>query len=155
VLNNIDVHAETKFWIGLDLAALPEYARRPDYIKQNLVITSTGMKTVADGPVLSRTQFMSKLTDETDIKLSEKCTHFIQLYITEIEGASGELALSLKKQRPGWIAECTHEDAANAENIRSKTYGLDNIAAGMEDAYHETAQPLFFKDLKVDLIKKQ
>jgi hypothetical protein len=99
--------------------------------------------------------FTFKISDPTDKALSAKCTHFLQVKVTAINGDTGSIIFLLKKARPEWVGEYNHNDAENAEKLRNRTYGLSNIVAGMEDAYREKEPGFFFRDLKLSITKKQ
>jgi hypothetical protein len=72
-----------------------------------------------------------------------------------MHGSNGSIALSLRKVRPPWVELYNHDMSESAESRRDKTYGLNNIFDGMEDAYSEKTTSWFFKDLKIIVNKTE
>jgi hypothetical protein len=135
-----------KFWIGVDLRGLPSYAVDTAYLKNNLNLTVKGK-----GEITAISRNTPKGLQDIDKPFSEKCTHFIQIRITEINVCVSTLQLSLKYSKPQWI------DSLNEpkdEYNRNKTFGLDKIDSGLEQAYKTDENPYFFKSLTISLIKQ-
>jgi len=154
VMENVEIQNKPACWIGLDLSALPEYALQSKYLKDNLQVSTNGLKAAITGAILNKQQFIPKVTDAVDKTLANKCTHFVWITISQLEEQKGEITFSLKKTAPEWISEYSHSREDSAETKRDKTFGLTYIIDGMHDAYSNVDSACFFKDLKVIVIKK-
>ena len=135
-----------KFWIGVNLKGFPSYAVDTAYLKSNLNLTVKGK-----GEITAISRTVPKGLQDIDKPFSDKCTHFIQVRISELNDCVSTLQLSLKYSKPQWIENLTEP---KDEYNRSKTFGLDKIDSGLEQAYKTDENPYFFKNLTISLIKK-
>jgi hypothetical protein len=153
-MENVSIKNGPEFWIGFNINGIPNYAQQKNYLENNLEISGLGLKASKIGQILTKEQFGSKIEDSEDKRVSEKCTHYVRVKINEMEPKTGEIYLSLKKVNPEWINSYSHNDSQNAEVIRDKTFGLDNIYAGIADAYRDKETGYFFKGAKLIVTKK-
>lgn len=153
-LEKVDIREKPACWIGIDLSALPAFALQGDYLKKNLVVEGKGMEVSITGPVIAKPEFLARVTDAVDNKLSQKCTHFIRLKIERLNEKIGELHLSLKNTEPDWVSQCSHIREDSVETKRDKTYGLSYIFDGIRDAYSSRSNAYFFNDLQILVAKK-
>lgn len=153
LVENIKIKDDPEYWIGINLTACPDYAKEIIYLENNLIIENKGLKSIRTGKFLTKAQFITKLQDEEDKRVSNDCTHFFRIKITEMQDDKGEIELSLKKTDPTWITEWNHDDSRKAEYFREKTYGLSNMIAGFKDAYSTKETGFFFKTLKIVITK--
>jgi len=152
-MKNIDIKKQPEFWVGFDLSAFPAFAQERNYLLSNLLVSGEGLTTKKISQVLTREEFTPKTEDATDKTLSAKCTHFVRIIITEMQEKAGEIKLSLRTAIPGWIDDYKHDSSDSAETKRDKTFSLDNIRAGMQDAYQDKQSAYFFRDLKIIVTK--
>lgn len=153
-LQDIDLSASTneiEVWLGIDLKEFPDYVTAQNFLDSNLVLTAN-KGTAKIISVVTKDELISKVNSD-DKELADKCTNFIQMKITELNENVSSLYLSLKYSRPNWIASFNEPDLKNQDN-REKTYGLDNIISGLEQAYSVDNSTCIFKNLTISLIKK-
>jgi hypothetical protein len=155
VINHVDMHADPQFWIGLDLTGMPAYLDQGNYIRNNLVVDGLGLTAAITDDLVPAAGFLKKVTDDTDRSLASQCSHFVRIKLTNMRGRDGSFTLSLRKVRPSWVGLYNHDLSKNAESRRDKTFGLNNIFDGMEDAYSEKTTSWFFKDLKIIVNKTE
>lgn len=135
------------FWIGIDLKDFPTYSKTQTYLENNL-IASIGLDKVK---ITSITNHKPKDLNNDDKIISEKCTHYIRISITQLDACAEILNLSLLFQSPDWI---TILDEPTSENNREKTFGLVNMMKGFDKAYNINDKVYFFNNLKISLVKQ-
>ncbi len=136
-----------QFWIGLDLKSFPEYTRDSRYLDSNLSVSvgngNTKMITVTD-------KMPSSIVTD-DKAIANKCSHFIKVKIYSLTEQVSVLNISLKYTRPEWIQL---RNEPTYENNRSKTYKLEKLISGFEQAYDQDNNAYFFRDFSIAVIKK-
>ena len=154
-MQDIDLNTtnnQMEFWLGVDLTEFPNYVKTTNYLDSNLIVSiDKGIAKILI--VTTKDKFLSKLNPD-DKQIADKCTHFIKFRISELNENISVLNLSLKDTRPDWISSTNNPDVNTKETNREKTYGLENIIKGLEEAYNITDASCFIKDLKISLIKK-
>jgi hypothetical protein len=143
---------QMEFWIGIDLVAFPSYMKTTKYLDSNLIVTlNKGLAKILD--IKTKDSFLSVLNQD-DKQIADRCTHFIKVNISQLNDNISVLNFSLKNTRPDWIKSINISDINSRETNKEKTYGLENIVKGIEEAYNITETSYFIKDLKISLIKK-
>lgn len=137
------------FVIGIDLKEFPVYSNSKDYLENNLVLSLNGQE-FKKFKVLIKDEQISKIKSDDKI-LFEKCTHFIYVSISELKSNLSELNVSMKFSDPNWIKLLNNPEM---DDNREKTYGLENMLKGIEEAYGISENSYFFKNLNLILIKK-
>ncbi len=136
-----------QFWVGFDLKALPSYTKEIEYLDSNLTLgIENGVGEIVS--ILNKPPISIVSDDKT---ISEKCTHFIQIKITKLEGHVSALNLSLKYSRPQWVS-LMHE--SQDEKNRLKTFNLGELISGFEQAYNQEYSAFFLKNYRIALLKK-
>ncbi len=139
-------------WIGIDLNELPKYAQIINYLDSNMNLTPDKGKATKIS-IVTKENFISKVHPD-DKAISDKCTHFVKIRITELNDEVSSLNISVKNKRPAWVNLTNHDDVDSKEENRQNTFGLNNIVSGMEQAYNMNSSTLFFKPITISLIKK-
>jgi len=135
-----------RFWIGLDLTKYPSYATSPQYLKSNLVLTiSQGSARILD----IKGKAPETLAKD-DQAIARSVTHFIQIEISEIADCIASLDIALKFSRPGWITQLNENEL---EENREKTFGLERMMNGFEQAYN-SGEAYFFRGLRISFTKQ-
>lgn len=135
------------FWVGINLSGLPKYAIEKTYLENNLQMT------VNDG-IIGKTEIIEMPyvnSAKDDKEIADKCTHMIQIKISGISNCVSILSMSLKCTLSKWSTALN--DSVD-ENNREKTFRLEKIISGFEQAYCPEKAEYFFENLKISLIKK-
>ncbi|RYG15473.1 MAG: hypothetical protein EOO07_15340 [Chitinophagaceae bacterium] len=151
VINNIESGDSIGFWLGLDLSKLPSYSQQADFLRNNISFNSELAKYDS---ILTKSDFLKTLDDETDKSIAANCTHFIHMRVEEMEGKTLFVKLQFRNNQPTWIQTYNHSDDSQADINRSQTFGLANIYTALRDAYGEKPDQPFFKELQITLVKK-
>ncbi|MCX6244672.1 MAG: hypothetical protein NTU98_08205 [Bacteroidetes bacterium] len=133
------------FWVGINLSQFPFYSYDTGYLRTNLEL-KIGAKEISFGEI-------SQIPEVQSLTEKSKCTHFFKINILDLTENVSKLNISLK-DKPNWMSAINHDDYPNREKIRLRTYGLNNIIKGLEEAYNVTDTRYLFKDLQISLIKK-
>jgi hypothetical protein len=135
------------FWIGIDLRNYPEYATTQNYLDSNLFPTMEK----GTARIISITKELPKGIEKDDKPIAEKSTHYVHIQISQLDDCAATLQLTLKFSKPNWIHDLNQDET---ESNGEKTFGLERMMKGFEQAYNPDGKAYFFKDLKVSLIKQ-
>ena len=145
---NLDSYgSKIEFWLGLDLNDFPEYSKTKDYLKQNLEISLNN----GEFEILTIEKLPYSNVASDDKPIAQRCTHIVKLKISNLSECVSVLSLSLKCSLPDW-RKSLNENVS--ENNREKTFGLEKIISGFEQAYCQKQGEYFFKNLPISLIKE-
>jgi hypothetical protein len=148
-LSNISLQDDSlSFWMGINLNDLPEYVTSESYLKNNLFLSM-------DRGTSKITAIQKQLpnADQDDKSIARNCTHFIRIRINEMNTPATSLNVSLKYSTPDWVSRF-NENNLDKEKDREKTFGLRRIVSGYEQAYLQSDNSYFFKDLTIPLTKE-
>lgn len=154
VIREIDFdHDSTlNFITGMNLELYPKFVNANDNLKKNIEIKINGNDFKS---FMIEDKDLLKTGIKTDDKLIyDKCSSFLKLEIQSLEKDLNKAEISLKYSRPDWIKELNSDDQKTAETNREKTFGLEMIITGVEEAYNITGNSYFFKNLPIVLINK-
>ena len=135
------------FWIGIDLKNYPDYAKTQSYLDSNLILTME--KGVAKK--ISITNELPNGLEKDDKPISDKSTHYIHIRVSQLDDCVTSLHLTLQFSKPNWIKDLNEEAD---ENNREKTFGLERMMSGFEQAYNPNGKANFFNNLTVSIIKQ-
>lgn len=138
---------ELKFWLGVDLSALPGYMRTADYLSKYLSLGTIS----ADAAVL-QVKEISELKNKVDRELASKLglTQMLQLRVGQIsEGTI--ISLNLERHIPGWIDQLNID---KEDGLRQQTFGLKKMINDLEDASEAKQVAVFAEPLKIYITKK-
>lgn len=135
-----------KFWLGLDLSALPSYMRTADYLSKHLSLSAG----VSDA-VMIQVKEISELKKKLDLELSSKLglTHMIQIKVGQV-AESTIISLNLERGSPNWINQFNIE---KEDGLRQQTFGLKKMINGLEDAQENKKTAVFAKPFKIYITK--
>lgn len=136
-----------KFWLGMDLNDFPEYSKTKDYLNQNLKVKLNS----EECEIMDIIKLPSSNIHEDDKQIAQNCTHIIKIKTSNITECVSLLSLSLECSVPDWRKTL---DENISENNREKTFGLEKIISGFEQAYCPKQSEFFFKNLQISLIKE-
>jgi hypothetical protein len=136
-----------KFWLGLDLNVFPEYSKTKDYLNQNLKITLNN----DECEIIDIIKLPSTNIHADDKQIAQNCTHIVKIKIFNITECVSVASISLKCTLPTWYKVINEP---NSQNNREKTFGLEKIISGFEQAYCPKQSEYFFKNLPISLIKE-
>jgi len=136
-----------EFWLGLDLGGFPEYSRDSVYLKNNLKCK------IGNGVAkIVKIEFIPySNVHKDDIPIAQKCSHIVKFRVSGLSECVSILSLSLKFTMPTW-KNTLNENLD--ENNRERTFGLEKIISGFEQAYCSEDSAYFFKNLQISLIKE-
>lgn len=138
---------ELKFWLGVDLSALPGYMRTADYLSKHLSLGTLS----ADAAVL-QVKDVSELKNKVDRDLASKLglTQMMQLRVGQIsEGTI--ISLNLDRHSPLWIDQLNID---KEDGLRQQTFGLKKMINGLEGAPEAKQVSVFAEPLKIYITKK-
>lgn len=138
---------ELKFWLGVDLSALPAYMRTADYLSKHLSLGTLS----ADASVL-QVKDISELKTKVDRELASKLglTQMLQLRVGQIsEGTI--ISLNLERHAPAWIDQFNID---KEDGLRQQTFGLKKMINGLEDAPQDKQVSVFAESFKIYITKK-
>lgn len=136
-----------KFWLGMDLNDFPEYSKTKDYLNQNLKVKLNN----EECEIMDIIKLPSSNIHEDDKQIAQNCTHIIKIKISNITECVSVASISLKCTLPTWYNVINEPDS---QNNREKTFGLEKIISGFEQAYCPKQSEFFFKNLPISLIKE-
>lgn len=135
------------FWIALDLKNLPEYTKSEEYLRKNLDLFPNSK----DITITEITSSLPKGLDNHDKNIANSSTHFVRVKVLNIEECAITVYLGLKYDTPSWIHELNQTES---ESNGDKTFGLERLMNGFEEAYKQDKSAYFFNNLTVSIIKK-
>lgn len=139
--------SQIEFWLGLDLNDFPEYSKTNEYLRQNLEIQlDNGVYEIV---TIEKLPYSNIVAD--DKQIAQKCSHIVKLKISNLSECVSVLSISLKCDLPDWRNNLNEN---TSENNREKTFGLEKIISGFEQAYCPKQKEYFFKNLPISLIKE-
>jgi len=136
-----------KFWIGINLKDLPFYAVEQKYLDSNLVLTLNK----GNAEILAISDKAPKDLASDDKPIANNSTHFILVKISQLDDCLSTMSVGLKYSRPSWVSLLNEK---KDENNRDKTFGLENIVQGFEQAYYPDGKAWFFNNMNISLLKK-
>lgn len=146
-INLNDDGEQIRFWIGIDLKSFPKYSQEISYLNNNLTLNiENGDVEILDIKVLPYSNIVS---DDKDI--ANRCTHLIQVRVSNLTDCISLINISFKCSIPDWKST---QNESSDENNREKTYRLNDLISGFEQAYCSENNEYFFKDLGISLIKE-
>lgn len=135
------------FWIGINLRNYPSYATTQSYLDSNLILTMEK----GNSKIISITNEPPKALEKDDKPISDKSTHYLHIRVSQLDDCVTSLHLGLRFSKPSWIKDLNEEES---ENNREKTFGLERMMKGFEQAYNPNGNTYFFNNLNVSLIKQ-
>jgi hypothetical protein len=135
------------FWIAVDLKEYPSYATSQNYLDSNIIVTMEK----GTSKILSITNEPPKGLEKDDKPITDKSTHYIHVKVSQLEDCAASIHLALKFSNPGWIKQLNEEVE---DNNHKKTFGLERMMLGFQQAYNPDGKAYFFKNLNVSLIKQ-
>lgn len=154
VLREIDFAQSDKleFTVGIDLSEFPGYAKSKNYLEKNFEIKIDG-NDFNSFKIETKDELQSGIKSD-DKNIFQNCSNYLKMEIKSLEKEINKVDVSLKFSIPEWVREINNDDLNSAESSRDKTYGLEKIIKGIEEAYNVSNNPYFFKNLQIVLIKK-
>lgn len=135
------------FWIGIDLKNYPDYATTQNYLDSNLILTM-GKGT---SKIIAITNIPPTEIVKDDKPIADKSTHFIHIWVSQLDDCVTSLNLALQFSKPKWIFELNQDIT---ESNGEQTFGLTKMMNGFDQAYNSTSKPYFFNNLRISIIKQ-
>lgn len=138
---------EFKFWLGIDLSALPGYMRTADYLSKYFSLAAG----TADVTLL-QVKEISELKNKVDRELASKLglTQMMQIKVGQV--AEGKVvSLNLERHIPSWIDQLNIDEE---DGLRQQTFGLKKMINGLEDARETKQATVFTEPLKIYITKQ-
>ena len=148
---DLDKGQGTVIPLAVNLAGLPPYAQKPAYLDEHLRIRAKGCAaTIATQDIATADR--SRVTSEPQKRALEGATHVLMLNIASMNLSDAEVEISLPAEAPTWHQAWSCMDDRNlAATCAGKTFALEHLIQGVQDAYEERADS--YVDLKVALKK--
>lgn len=152
-LTNIEMGRKAKpieFAIGLNLNGLPEYAQAETYLQKNLT-------TAVDNGAVKLVKVQKKGAVETgrmsdrEQKLLSQNTHVLTFRVDNLFADEATMALKLPVRFDNWYTDWSTMDDRTADGRRGKTFALEQLMAGVREAYQTNGNS--FADLTIKLSK--
>ena len=152
-LVNIEMGRKAKpieFAIGLNLAALPDYAQAETYLQKNLTITAdngavTLVKVQRKGAIET-----ARMTDREQKLLSQN-THVLTFRVSSLFADDATLTLNLPVRFDSWYADWSTMDDRSSDGRRNKTFALEHLMTGVREAYQTNGNA--FAEMSIKLSK--
>ena len=152
-LINIEMGRKAKpieFAIGLNLAALPDYAQAETYLQKNLTITAdngavTLVKVQRKGAIET-----ARMTDREQKLLSQN-THVLTFRVSSLFADDATLTLNLPVRFDSWYADWSTMDDRTSDGRRNKTFALEHLMTGVREAYQTNGNA--FAEMSIKLSK--
>ncbi|MEM2139134.1 MAG: hypothetical protein QXM96_03195 [Candidatus Woesearchaeota archaeon] len=141
-----------KFTIAFNLTNYPSFLSQPETLKKYISIQSPSLE-VSSFNLFDNYSFRNKYHKKEKQKWLDN-THFLELNISQINASSNQLFIGLKKFPQNWINDfSTDNDASLNNNNNLKTYMLNHIINGIENAYHDFSSNDYYFKLNYSLNK--
>jgi hypothetical protein len=137
---------DLKFWVGVNLASLPNYMLSVPYLFANLK-PDAGAATAT----VLQVKEISGLKNKDDRELVSRMglTHMVQISVSQI-GETTTVSLTLDRHLPAWIEQFNIEQD---DYRRQKTFGLKKMVNGLEDARSYQKNNVFTEPFKIYITK--
>ncbi len=153
-LTNIEMGRKAKpieFAIGLNLAALPDYAQAEAYLQKNANVTVDNgsvklVKVQRKGAVET-----GRMSDREQKLLSQN-THVLTFRVDNLFADDATMTLKLPVRFDSWYTDWSTMDDRTAAGRRNKTFALEHLMNGVREAYQTSGNE--FAAITIKLAKK-
>lgn len=153
-LTNIEMGRKAKpieFAIGLNLAALPEYAQAEAYLQKNANVTVDNgsvklVKVQRKGAVET-----GRMSDREQ-KLLNQNTHVLTFRVDNLFADDATMTMKLPVRFDSWYTDWSTMDDRTAAGRRNKTFALEHLMNGVREAYQTSGNE--FAAITIKLAKK-
>jgi len=150
-LTNIEMGRKAKpieFAIGLNLAALPDYAQAETYLQKNLNI-AVDNGTVKLVKVQRKSAVETGRMSDREQKLLSQNTHVLTFRVDNLFADDATATLKLPVRFDSWYTDWSTMDDRTADGRRNKTFALEHLMTGVREAYQTNANEFAAMTIKL------
>lgn len=141
-----------KFTIAFNLNNFPAYLTKLETLKKYFSIESPSLE-VASFNIYDNNLFRNKYHKKEKQNWLNN-THFLEINISQINASLNQLSVGLKKFPQNWIDDFSIDNDASLNNDNNlKTYMLNHIVYGIENAYNDIYSNNYYFKLNYSLKK--